>query len=669
MGFLSKALNTKNLYEKAPGYELGRSISSSGFANIFGSGGDDINVLEEFSGFVWKAINVRAEELSSVDFYVQRKVADQWQDDQSHEFNTVMAGSDGGLDEAEFIEAHQIYMDMYGESFWYFSKGQTSSKPFDRYLLEPNYMTVMIGGGKITGYVYQKDGDRIVFDLEEIAHFRIYDPRNPYRGTGPMQKAGWFIRSSRYATTFVNNFLENNAIPAGVVVAKNAVDDNDWELFKQQWKSNYGGISNSGKTAFVRGNDLEFIKTGISLGDVDFDKVTTSSKEDILEMFSVPKSKLGDFGSFNKASATESEAMWGKTFTKPAVSRIIRKVSRKVAVWYGTEFRYGSDFEIPEDRVTKLAEFEKGTNVWITVNEARAAYGLPKLGTEYDSLQVSVATPPALPKSLGKLTIKTVEKNTKAGFSYEMKESFRKTTEDVQIKYESKLFQAVNPVLEAQKRSVLDQLQPKKVADTQFDVAAEAKALEDVIIPIMIELAKEQGALAIKFVTDGSLAFEVTPVTRLMIQQSIQKAVSSLTEATQLLIAETVSNGLQAGDSIATIAKEIDKVYSDLLGVKQPGYRTDRLVRTEVIKGSNTVTELAYKQSGVVKKKEWFANPGHCEFCDSLNGSVISLGSSFVPQGSSVQGSDGGTYKADYENVHTPPIHPNCRCTLIPVIE
>ncbi len=81
------------------------------------------------------------------------------------------------------------------------------------------------------------------------------------------------------------------------------------------------------------------------------------------------------------------------------------------------------------------------------------------------------------------------------------------------------------------------------------------------------------------------------------------------------------------------------------------------------------MTELAYKQSGVVSKKEWFANSDACEFCKALDGSIISVGSTYIPKGGQLIGTDGGTRIMDYEDVKHPPAHSNCRCGLLPVID
>jgi hypothetical protein len=64
---------------------------------------------------------------------------------------------------------------------------------------------------------------------------------------------------------------------------------------------------------------------------------------------------------------------------------------------------------------------------------------------------------------------------------------------------------------------------------------------------------------------------------------------------------------------------------------------------------------------------EWSAEFDACEFCLALNGMVVGLEESFAPLGGSVDGGDGGKYQVTYESINHPPLHPNCRCSILPV--
>ena len=106
----------------------------------------------------------------------------------------------------------------------------------------------------------------------------------------------------------------------------------------------------------------------------------------------------------------------------------------------------------------------------------------------------------------------------------------------------------------------------------------------------------------------------------------------------------------------------VKKAYEELRG-----YQAERIARTEALKASNRATEMAYRQSGVVKGKGWLSAPGCCPFCAEMDGRVMGLGQNFFEKGDSFE-VGGGVKKLDYEDIVTPPLHPNCRCTLVAIL-
>jgi hypothetical protein len=104
MGLLQR-LGIRNKYEQGANYELGHSLSSTSVSSLFGKGGKNINVLEEYGGIAWKCIDIRAERLADQDLFVERLVGKKWQLDDKHDFNAILEGGDGQYDQSELLEA------------------------------------------------------------------------------------------------------------------------------------------------------------------------------------------------------------------------------------------------------------------------------------------------------------------------------------------------------------------------------------------------------------------------------------------------------------------------------------------------------------------------------------------------------------------------------------
>ncbi len=113
-------------------------------------------------------------------------------------------------------------------------------------------------------------------------------------------------------------------------------------------------------------------------------------------------------------------------------------------------------------------------------------------------------------------------------------------------------------------------------------------------------------------------------------------------EMNKTIISE-LTDGINRGESIPKLAKRItDSVNS--IGIR----RATVMARTETLYAFNTATEIRYGQAGI-EKMEWLTAHDErlCPQCAPLDGEVFSIDSRH----------------------ERPPLHPACRCTLIPVFK
>lgn len=104
--------------------------------------------------------------------------------------------------------------------------------------------------------------------------------------------------------------------------------------------------------------------------------------------------------------------------------------------------------------------------------------------------------------------------------------------------------------------------------------------------------------------------------------------------------------GIIRGDSIQKMSRQLKKDLNVLY------YQAERLVRTETNYAMNQAHLKGYKDSGVVEKYEFLAahDKRTSKLCRDLDGEMFELSKAVV----------GENY---------PPMHPNCRSTVVPVLE
>lgn len=147
------------------------------------------------------------------------------------------------------------------------------------------------------------------------------------------------------------------------------------------------------------------------------------------------------------------------------------------------------------------------------------------------------------------------------------------------------------------------------------------------------------------------------------VQRLAESFASSVIDMTGEQLAAALLPGIHEGENMAELAKRVAEVY----GQKKDTH-AEMIARTEVNTALNAGASETFVESGI-EKHEWLASSSACEFCVKLNGDVVKIGEPFAKLGSTITGVQGGTYKVKHRAVKHPTLHPNCTCTIVPVLE
>ncbi len=140
--------------------------------------------------------------------------------------------------------------------------------------------------------------------------------------------------------------------------------------------------------------------------------------------------------------------------------------------------------------------------------------------------------------------------------------------------------------------------------------------------------------------------------------------------------------GVEAGESSREIAKRIQAIK----GAEFTKSKANQIARTETAFASTAGTLEGWQQSGVVEAKQFLLAPGACPWCqavaarygdgmDAAKNKPIDLDKPFYEKGDTIEGvfetekgSSVRVLKLDYSSMQGAPVHPNCRCTVRPII-
>jgi SPP1 gp7 family putative phage head morphogenesis protein len=123
-------------------------------------------------------------------------------------------------------------------------------------------------------------------------------------------------------------------------------------------------------------------------------------------------------------------------------------------------------------------------------------------------------------------------------------------------------------------------------------------------------------------------------------------AIWQITESTRDMIKNVVLLAEQEGWGVEKLTKALIEDYAFSKA------RARMIARTEIAAADMAGSMIAYRASGVVTHKEWLTAAGCCEICEALDGVTVALDEEF-PDGAG----------------DAPPLHPNCRCSVLPITD
>lgn len=151
------------------------------------------------------------------------------------------------------------------------------------------------------------------------------------------------------------------------------------------------------------------------------------------------------------------------------------------------------------------------------------------------------------------------------------------------------------------------------------------------------------------------------------------RVAKDINDETQKQIMLSIAEGIDKGESRNELRVRVEQVFGDAAS-----YRAERIARTESVRAAGEADLLGWRDSNIVVGKQWHTAIGDaCPFCTSLNGKILELDTAFVEMGETqnVQtvGADGKVVNHSrtekYEAKQCPPAHPNCRCTMLPILK
>ena len=647
----------------------------------------DIKLLGLYSGVAYRCINTLSEAIAGqyAPFPYTLDAQGKKVTIPNHPFWQVLNNPNPDLTYYQLIEGSASFIEQFGEFFWYMVPGAVTgfgNGVKEIYLLRPDKVGIQLDKktGEVIGYKYQvgTTGETMPFEVEEIMHFMTFNPKNPYRGYSTVEAAFEYIMTEEEVSRFTRNYFRNNAAMSGVLSVTGKLTRDNWNKFVRQWREKYQGVDNAGKVALVRDSQINFTPVTSSISEMQLTDLKQTTVDQILMMFRIPKGLFGmesDQG-LGRASVETLEYIFAKWTVDNKLDRLDDFIEQIIKKYYPKIVaQISHENIIPDDKEFELSKVNQLVDRVITRKEVRdkdpdlannVIPGSEQLFTTIQQMPLEDAGEQPPVTSTGKKIVLVKSKKKDLKYTTTQKEAYRLGVERNAVAYTRKYKQAFTKVLAKQKQTVLDNLQhlgknlKKDIGDDLMDQGDEDTSFWSELQPVLTALTLEQGQLAMEFSGAADAKYQQSQALLSAIQKSTKKMSQNFDQETVDELNSTLGEGLQAGETIDQLSSRVSDVYD-----KASDWRSDRVARTESQSAANGATLDAYQQNPVVVAMTWFANPDACEYCAELDGTTVGLEDIFVAQGDSVDVGD-DSYQADYGDVDTPPLHPNCSCTIVP---
>lgn len=611
-----------------------------------------------------------------------------------HPFLDLLQNVNPFMNQFGLLENWVLFQELTGNCYTLVIKNEQLGIPEQLWILPAQHVRIVPSKEFfIKGYLYGRDPyDMQKFEPDQIIHMKYANPADMFYGVGPLSAAALAVDSHQGMSTHEYTLLQNYAVPPGALATDEQLQDTQVEKLKKEWNAAYRGPNKAGKMAILQGG-LKFQPIALSPRDMGFLMGRKLTREEIAAVFRVPMAlvTMEDVKAAPATGMIVGSTNYARHAIRPKCRRIEEKLNEQLMPIYDPKLFVAFDNPVPEDKEFFLKEREANLKIgYTTINEERLA----------DNRQpVEWGDIPLVPSNLVPLGTQVPQagQGEKPSPITDEEEAFspslRGRGASTALASESKLnMPGELPRLEATLRVVV-----QKWFDRYRDYVLEnipqtrtvAKAGDaDFFLPPEGEMMRELAANAADpmkgLVVTGAKLAKAThgvgvslelgdlpkwPQLQEFIKDHTYKFSFSTTKTTKDALSASMQEGLEAGESMFELRNRVSRLMAD-----KKKWEAERIARTESARAMSAGAEASWIADETVDAKEWNGAGDMCEFCQAMNAQFgpgtggIPLGSSFVPQGQKLEGVSGGSLGTDYSAIEYPPLHPNCRCDLLPVV-
>lgn len=602
----------------------------------------------------------------------------------------------------DLSELLSLFLDQTGDHFWYIQKGALGVPDWLWPLPSQLVRIVLNDRGELQHYLYGERQNRIKIPPENVIHFRRPHLKDQWYGMSVIEGAWWAVTGQEAIEKYEQRMIGNYGLQTIAVSYKDQMlSPQQRRAAQAEWGN---ALSRSAKEGWPLVNDgtVELKPVEWSPRELGFLNGRMWRKSEIINAYGQHEAMYERQASF--ANIEGAIFLW----LSGEISSTLRRVEHKlndsfVTLWNEPRLFLSFDDVVPDDIEfnLKLAESDL-KNAVRTINEVRQERGLDPVPWGDEPLVAMT------PISFGDGSEGEEESAGEEERLADEEERGGKTREpapsrDIRVsgssspsaglpppileKTEGGIYIVKAPIGRATPNQrtlgrivkswfksldakVRQEARQSKV-NPRFSFVEDEVAIRSLAVPASKVLGREivagfgRGARKLGM---GVSPYVRRPEAQEFVKQHSYRFAQSLGKHVAHRLRETMRDGLAEGLSTDELADKIEEAWSGW-----SGWKSEMIARTESARALVAGEEMQWRQTEVVEAKQWSAALDACEFCLAMDGKIIDLGEDYIPLGGSAEAENekGETIRLEqnYTAVAGPPLHPACRCDLLPVLK
>ena len=564
-------------------------------------------------------------------------------------------------------------LEVTGNAYWYLSRGALGINEI--WPLFAHRMTVvqdeMIG---VKEYKYGSGIKKRTFTPDEIVHFKYPSLTDALLGTGPTQQGCQPIDLMDYYNRYEIACLKNGGMPSVVMtMGENAfIAPEERKRIESKWKTSYSGPDKQGKL-LVGSPGIDIKEIGFSPKEMSYSKGREAALEEICGVYGIPMSFV-KVQEVSRANAWASLYLYAQQTINPKLILVEQKLNEHFTSIWDKDLVLLFDDATPVDRDFRL--LEKRTNIetkYSSINEERERDGLDPVawGVEpkEEASPFGMSSPgadeeDADPKEDEKKAVTKLKDPTPSLRNDLPKRDFMPVVmlTQVNIFFKQLVSDVTKELNKIDMKSYHGKAIPSDVVSAVFNSKKFTERLEKTIMPFIKGIMQHSAIEAMEKLNPKAFYNASSPAVGRALKRR-NGEIKTIIGTTESEMRKHIAAGIDAGKSTSEIVKTIRDEFDTR-------YFASRVVRSETIWAHNEGTQQGWVESKVVTAKVWdtASDERLCPYCEEMNGKQVDLTESFIKQGESLDVEGGQSMDFGYGDVDHPPLHPNCRCNLLPVI-